>query len=216
MIERSLTIEDPAPHRGEPPPADGPDHLAESLEQRVHRLEDAVAALQDTQIMEERITERVLGKVSHRKQVDGTGIVEAERRTAPIPTPVPQATLPPVPPTPAPVLSTKPSWVVVEAFRDIRMAVAMFFDSRHRVSWGAYFALAILAYVLVSDWLWALWAGVPLLGLLSGVLSLKVIGPILDKALGLLFALFAFKRLARETRRYKESIAGQSATYSRY
>jgi hypothetical protein len=214
MIERSLTIEDPASTHGEPP-AEPPDHLAESLEQRVHRLEDAVAALQDTQIMEERITERVLGRVGRKKELDGAGIVEAERRTAPPLPSAPPAAAPP-PPLPAPEITPRPGWVIVEVFRDIRTGLGMFFDARYRVSWGAYFSLLILIYVLVSHWLWSLWAGIPLFGLLAGPLSVAVLGPILDKALGLFLALFAFKCLAREMRRYKEAIAGRPTTYSRY
>jgi hypothetical protein len=215
MIDRSLTIEDPANNHGDPP-----NHLAESLEQRIHRLEDAVAALQDTQIMEERIMERVIGKVRTKKDVDGTGIVEAERRTAAPRTPVPQAVATPVPPAPsppppAPSVAGKRSWVIIEVFRDIRTGLGMFFDPRYRASWSAYISLMILAYVLVSHWLWSLWAGVPLLGLLSVPIGIPVVGAILDKAVGLVFALFAFKCLAREMHRYKEAISGRP-TYSRY
>ncbi len=36
----------------------------ESLEQRVHRLEDAVAAMQDTRLLEERVAERVKERVN--------------------------------------------------------------------------------------------------------------------------------------------------------
>src|SRR5437762_9248785 len=37
----------------------------EALEQRLRRLEDAVAAIQDTQLMEDRVVERVIQRVDH-------------------------------------------------------------------------------------------------------------------------------------------------------
>jgi hypothetical protein len=213
MIDRSLTIDDRADNHGEP--AHAADLHTESLQQRVHRLEDAVAALQDTHIMEDRVTERVLGKVSRAKDLEGTGIVEAERRTAPPATVAHPSIAQPVA-TAAPSVTARTAWVAVEVFRDIRTGVAMFFDPRYRVSWGAYFAMLLLFYVLVSHWLWSLWAGIPLLGLVSVPLGFPVVGAILDKALGLVFALFAFTRLAREMRRYQAAIAGQATRYSSY
>src|SRR5438105_4824108 len=43
--------------------AHGHEETVEALEQRVRRLEDAIAALQDTQLMEDRVVERVRQRV---------------------------------------------------------------------------------------------------------------------------------------------------------
>ena len=59
----------------------------ESLEQRVHRLEDAVAAMQDTRLLEERVAqrikERVNGNLSERPSSAAGIIIEAGRHVFP-------------------------------------------------------------------------------------------------------------------------------------
>jgi hypothetical protein len=115
--------------------------------------------------------------------------------------------------TPPPSVAPRPPWAIVEVVRDVRTAFAMFFDSRYRTSWSAFFALMLLAYVLVSHYLWALWAAVPFFGVLSGVMQITFIGPLLDKAIGLLLALYAFKILGREMARYREAISSPPPPY---
>jgi hypothetical protein len=204
MLDRAAMIDDPAAS-----PRDG--HAPESLEQRVHRLEDAVAALQDTQLMEERITERVVGRLHRPDGPAHTGIVDAERRT-PTPAVNAGATLP----EPAADSSAAPlrrPWLIVEVFREIRIMIGMFFDSRYRVSWSAVFALMLLAYILVSQWLWTLVGGVPVIGVLTTAMNLGFVGQILDKAVDLILALFAYKTLSREMARYRAALAGPAAHY---
>jgi hypothetical protein len=210
MAKRRTAIDEPEA-AGAGPHADGSDHSGETLEQRVHRLEDAVAALQDTHIMEERITEQVIGRVGRPAGPAATGIIDANQH--PAAAQAPDGTAPAEAPAAAPAPEPPPrSWAFVETFRDIRTAFRMFFDHRYRASWSAYLALMILAYVLVSQWLWTLWGVVPLIGLLAGPMHLTFIGTILDKAVGLVLALFAFKLLHRELRRYREV----SAVYPPY
>jgi hypothetical protein len=200
MIDELAMARADAPAAGLPPP--------ETLEQRVHRLEEAVAALQETEIIEERIAERVVDRMQRRPAPESTGIVETDRRARP-----------PVGPSLSPgsdvqansqtvsQLSARKPWLIVEVFRELRVMFRMFFDTRYRVSWSAFFALMILAYILVSQWLWALWSGVPLLGWLTLPMHLTFLGEILDKAVDLLLALFAYKTLSREMRRYREAIS---------
>jgi hypothetical protein len=209
MIDRNTMIEDPAVATTEPP-SDGPEHAMEPLEQRVHRLEDAVAALQDTALMEERITERVVGRMNRKAAADGLALMDAECRTT-------ASSSPAAPPadaaaaSPPPVTSKPSSWVITEVFREIRTLFAMFFDPRYHVSWSAMLALMLVAYVLVSHWLWTLWAFVPIVGVLSGPMAWPFVGPLLDKTLGLIIALFAYKILSREMVRYREALARQSS-----
>jgi hypothetical protein len=212
MIDRGAMIDDAAAGHGEPP-MDVPGHAPESLEQRVHRLEDAVAALQDTQLMEERITERVMDRVHGREAPAPTAVTAALRRTPePAPESNPSAPEPTPEPSAAPA-SVRRSWLIVEVFRELKTMIGMFFDTRYRVSWSALFALMLLAYVLVSQWLWTLWAGIPVLGFVSTVMNIGFVGTILDKAVDLIFALFAYKTLSREMVRYRAAIAGPASNH---
>ena len=203
MIDRGAMVDDPGSLPGEPHNTNGPHHSGETLEQRVHRLEDAVAALQDTQIMEDRVCERVMGKMGRILPPDAAGIIEAERRGYPPAGDAPPAEEPPPGSPPLPPAVTRSAWLVVEVFRELRTIIRMFFDPRFRVSWSAVFALMILAAILVSQWLPQPWMIIP------------VIGPVLDKVVGLILALFAYKILSREMRRYQEAVA-HLPSYRRY
>src|SRR5262245_51600085 len=64
----------------------GHEETVEALEQRVRRLEDAMAALQDTQLMEDRVVERVRQRVElhHVEQPRPAGLfVSAARMLMP-------------------------------------------------------------------------------------------------------------------------------------
>src|SRR5947207_13553131 len=66
----------------------GHEETVEALEHRVRRLEDAIAALQDTQLMEDRVVERVRQRVElhHVEHPRPAGlIVSAARRLMPKP-----------------------------------------------------------------------------------------------------------------------------------
>src|SRR5262249_25017409 len=97
MIDRATTTSDDNLEEQHSRP-EGNDQPAESLVQRVQRLEDAVAALQDTRLMEERILERVTERFAVKASTSaahatpGTpspdqtpveNLVTAERRTTP-------------------------------------------------------------------------------------------------------------------------------------
>src|SRR5438105_2383035 len=61
-------------------------HQMDSLEQRVHRLEDAVAAMQDTRSLEERLVERGAGRINGNATAAATTtgiIIEAGRHLLP-------------------------------------------------------------------------------------------------------------------------------------
>jgi hypothetical protein len=212
MVDRNAMIDDPATGQGEVP-ADG-QSLPETLEQRVHRLEDAVAALQDTKLIEERVAERVMGRMNRKRSKSSTAIVNAERLAQ---TPAGPGLAPGgeahADAQAIPSLNAKRPWLIVEVCHELRTMFRMFFDPRYRVSWSAFFALMVLAYILVSKWLWSLWGAVPILGLLTEPMHLTFIGEILDKTVDLILALFAYKTLSREMRRYREAISGQSSPY---
>jgi hypothetical protein len=193
-------IEDPP--IGSSQPLDGSHHSGETLEQRVHRLEDAVAALQDTQVIEERIIDRVVVRLNQEPMANTTHIKGAERRT-PRPAANPPAADRAPPAQPVPTLTMQSSWLVLEILSELRAMVRMFFDIRFRVGWGAYLAVLVIAFILVSGWLMPL-AGLP------------IVGAPLDKVVDLLLALFAYKRLHREVTRYREVMARSTPANPHY
>jgi hypothetical protein len=173
-----------------------------SLEQRVRRLEDAVASLQDTNQVEERVVERVTARLQNRP-VPSEHV--SERPLAPQPAAAPEAPRP-EPTAPLLNLSALPSpdtirhaWLFIDVLAELRAMVRMVFDVRYHVAWTARLTVLVLVpFILTSHW-WLPVAGVP------------VIGPILDKLLGLVLAFFVYKALSREAQRYRQMQAARRA-----
>ena len=179
---------------GEAPGAPAPVPPGEPLEQRVHRLEDAVATLQDTRRMEERVVERLAKRLRRDRtqffQEAAGVIVDVGRPFLPAP-----LTSGGVGSTAHDTSPLRRSWLLLDAYAEAGAMVRMFFDPRFRPSRLARFVpVPLLAMVLTS----AFW----LPG--SGIV---VVGTLFDKALGLVLAFLAFKILGREVRRYRDIIA---------
>jgi hypothetical protein len=185
--------------REEHPPLGG-DSTQEVLHERVRRLEDAVAALQDTRSLEERVLNRVTENVRPRveasfQRLDGT------RRPAPAPSPAPLP-LPPLPQVQAVTPSAlRSGWTLFELAGELRTFVRMFFDMRYRVTWYTWLVTVIgLSFVLLSHWV------VPFA-------YLPVVGPVLDKAVDLFLILFIYKVLTLEAQRYREALTAYQQAY---
>src|SRR5438270_6557926 len=174
---------------------------AEPVEQRLRRLEDAVAALQDTAVMEDRVVARVVrqidGKALDRSPMDGLRdtaglIVDAGRMLLPKPV----EALPPHEPPPAadgaaaPPPSPKPSWLAWEVVHEARTLYAMFRDPRYRFSWAARvvplaaFVIAVLSWILIGG-------------------RFFYLGDWFDKAVDLVLAAIVLKVYGRELVRYR-------------
>jgi hypothetical protein len=185
----------------------GHEETVEALEQRVRRLEDAIAALQDTQLMEDRVVERVRQHVElhHVEQPRPAGfIVSAARMLMP-------KTVEEVPPDPAhvdpaaaegqtangatapPTEAAQPGWLVVELYREIRGMIRMFADHRYRMSWtGKAVPLAAILAAVIS---WLLISGIPL------------VGGLFDRAVDLTLIVLVYKAMSRELGRYRELLS---------
>jgi hypothetical protein len=172
----------------------------EALEQRVRRLEDAVATLQDTHPLEERIVERLARRLRRSSAValQEAGTVynagrqllpaaldlirnqadEAERRSG------------------ASVADARRPWLIFEAYAEFRTMVRMFLDFRYRPTWIARVVPLALLILIMTSWIW-----LPGTGILPGSFMTLV-----DKAVDLVLAFLAFKILHREARRYRELI----------
>src|SRR5947209_14283202 len=108
------------------------DANGEALEQRVRRLEDAVAAIQDTQIMEDRVVERVVHRVEHFAAPSGPGLFAGAARLL-IPR-TSDSTYENGAADGAAADSRRP-WGVLGVFQDLRWIMRMLGDYRYRMSW---------------------------------------------------------------------------------
>jgi hypothetical protein len=201
MAKRVTMLGSPADAPEGPPLLDASGPPAESLEQRVQRLEDAVAALQDTRPLEDRVIERVRGRLGlalpepePERPVERPveHCVTAERRTPPPPAadglPPPEPS--PLPPTPP--LVTRHRWLFFDLIDELRTMVRMFFDVRYHVAWSTRLTVLVLLALIFTSGLWCplgwIW----------------FIGAILDKVIDLILAFFVYRALSREVRRYRE------------
>ena len=196
MIDRGVTTEEAAAPAGGPAGLPPPSRL-ETLEQRVCRLEDAVAALQDTGRIEARVAERVSRRLSRnappvaQPAPDSAGmIVHAGRGLLPAALNMlrPRADTAALPPQGA-----RP-WILFEAYAEARAMVRMFFDRRYRVSWSACIIPAGALIIFLCSWL--------IIG------NIWLIGTLLDKAIDLVLAFLVYKVLSREVQRYLQAVTG--------
>jgi hypothetical protein len=195
----------PAP---DAPPAPAP---ADSLEQRVQRLEDAVAALQDTRPLEDRVVERLSSRLgielparepAPREPARAPApafehMISAERRTSGPPpdgraSPAAPPLSLPLPPAPAPPVVASQPWLFFDLLGELRAMVQMFFDVRYRVAWSTRLTVLILLALLFTSGLWCPLAWVP------------VINVVVIKVIDLLLAFCIYKALSREARRYRD------------
>ena len=167
------------------------------LEARVQHLESAVAALQDTQGLEERVAQRVAARLEStvasevekmaaaEQRVSGAAMVaaagEALRAVA---TPVGQT------------VAAMP-WLIVDLYQELFAISRMFFDLHYKVGWQTrLLVLVLVPAILTSHW-WLPFS------------SVVIVGELFDKVVDLALAFVVFKALSREARRYLQFRASQ-------
>ena len=174
---------------------DSRDANGEALERRVRRLEDAVAAIQDTHLMEDRVVERVAHRVEHLSYQQSSGlIVGAARMLLP-------KTIDAVPEngsatengTASPPTQARPAWSVLGIFQEFRWVLRMLTDYRYRMTWTGRIVLVLAVVVVILSWF-----------ILSG---LPLVGGILDRIVLILTAVVTYKAMTREVARYQELMA---------
>jgi hypothetical protein len=198
MTERGAITENATAPNGQTPGSGTLPGRPDPLEERVCRLEDAVAVLQDTSRLEERILERVAGRLDGgilSSNAEATGIVvNAGRRLLPAARQTPAAGGEAFSDLPAVLgLMQRPSWLLLDFYREVRAMVRMFFDGRFRVSWMAR-VVPIVAVTLFF---------VSLL-LIHGI---TIIGPVLDRLVDVVLVCIVYKVLSREAQRYCQMVA---------
>lgn len=201
MDGNGIKGEVPAPSEaGEPP-----------LEFRVRRLEDAVAALQDTRLLEDRVAERVSLRLNRLPPPDAhergpaSLIVEAARRMLPVTVEAvhtdqhPDHTeLPPPSPSPA-----KPAWLLLDAYREFQAMLRMYLDPLYPVTWRARVIPVTLLALIATSWIW-----LPFALLLPGSIAVVYV-----KVVDLILAFILYKFLSREARRFMDYEASRFRRY---
>jgi hypothetical protein len=172
---------------------------SEALETRLRRLEDAIAAIADTRLMEERLMERVISRMDQPPQATLAGqgqpappmayppgiMLEAGKALLPgamhaLSNELRSATNPHNPQT-ASILAPQ-SWLFTDLIYDFRTIFALYFDYRYHPSWTAKIVppLGLIAIVLV--WIFVRWFDLPI---------------------NILLMVIVYKSLVREVARYR-------------
>jgi hypothetical protein len=159
----------------------------ETLEERVRRLEDAVASLQDTRPLEDRLAERVAARLQ-----SGEALADKVVESRPAPPPVSAPIAPP--PAPLPGLAyERPPWLVFDVLAELRTIVRILFDVRYSMAWSTRLTvLVLLGLIFTSDW-WCPLAWV------------HFVGWIFVKVVDLALAFVVYKALSREAQRYVQT-----------
>jgi len=187
----------------------------DAMKARIRRLEDALAAMQDMQLMEERVVSRLLERMSGAappaltpapvQPLVGEAPTDAETGAPTAPPPVkhmlPMLTLPPAAAAVfnASINTSPQSWLIVEIWRELRLMVGMFTDYRFQVNWLARLAPVFLVAGLILSYFFV-GRAIPLLG--------PFLEPLADALLGVV----CYKVLAREAARYRREV-GQKPYY---
>jgi hypothetical protein len=166
----------------------GPSVAMQRVEERIRRLEDAVASLQEQRRPELPVILPLPEQPPRSAASDA--LLDTGRRLLPLAV---NLLAPPVTETsPTSVSGARRPWLLVDAVQELRLMVAMFADRRYRVSWVAWVVpIAILFLMIGSTYVIG---GIPF------------IGSILDKLVDLLLAFMVYKVLTREAARYRESL----------
>jgi hypothetical protein len=185
-----------------------PDELVlqvEALRQRIYRLEDAVATLHDTSLLEERlavrVSERVNGNATRAPSPTAALIIDAGRHLLPAAIPGIPGETPPM----ALLVSdshSRPAWFLFDLAAEFRAIFRMFFDPRFRLTWaGRLVPLGVLVAIILSAWT---------LG------SIPLVGWLLDRLADVVLIAIAYKVLSREARRYRALVAAAGPLPGRF
>ncbi|MFN4259265.1 MAG: hypothetical protein ACK4RK_08190 [Gemmataceae bacterium] len=176
----------------------------EALEDRVRRLEDAVASVQDTHALEERVVARVAARVARSVAVvtpDSQpldAVVEAGRHLLPLALESARIQVQTIETPPQPAPAPRPargiwSWLPLEMLREMQAILRMFVDPHYRLSWYARLIPLVLVVAILTSSFWVPFTSIPIFGTLW------------DKTINLVLAFFLFKILMHEARRYRET-----------
>jgi hypothetical protein len=164
------------------------------LEERVRKLETALAERGTPALMEETVADRVIAKLSaaaspHSPVGSDRVLVLASTHDAPPPPPKGAVLRPPQTSTDL----GRHTWFLSQLGAEIRLAVHMYFDPRYRISRTTQFALPGIALILLFNYFFfTMWA------------SIAFVSPFAERLLDVVFCVIGYKLLTRELGRYRE------------
>jgi|GEM_PF-2665095 hypothetical protein len=179
----------------------------ERLEDRLHRLEKAIAALSDTKLMEERLVEKVITRVPPptaalappQTTTSATGaIFEAGKALLPgaikaVTSELKAATNPQTASAPRGGFLAPQTWMLTDLVYDIRTFFSLYVDYRYRPSWTSRIVPIAVIGLLIINIVMRQTSG------LMGIAMEYVLDPIA--------LIILFKTLSREAIRYREHVA---------
>jgi hypothetical protein len=167
------------------------------LEGRVQHLEAAVAALQNTQALEDRVAERVAARLQANVAGEVEKMAAADQRVSGAAMMAAAGTALRAAATPVGQSVAQMPWLLVDLYQDFFAISRMFFDLHYKVGWTTrLLVLLLVPAILTSHW-WLPFSGV------------LVVGELLDKLIDLLLAFVVVKALSREAKRYLQFRAAQ-------
>jgi hypothetical protein len=200
----------------QPAPAPAAEPLLAPLEERIRRLEEALAQLSDLGDLEHRVAERVAEQLTRvtptpaapvaapATSVDTGALLEAGRRllgAAKAAMPGAPATTAPAAPQATPAVGSAAGaterarrvWLLWDLVAEARAIVRMYLDPRYRLSWlGRVVPLGLVAAFVLTD----SWLPMP---------NIPILRWLVEKAVELGIGFVLFKVLGYEARRYRET-----------
>jgi hypothetical protein len=178
------------------PATQGTSDREAALEDRIRKLEAALAAQTAVPPDDEAVTERVLAKLS---SLAGSGRSVAERVLV-LASDGSQQALPPLPdgavlhpPTAAMPEEAHRRWFFTQLWTEIRLVFRMYFDPHYRVSRTTQFALPGIALLLVFDYFFfSVWV------------SIVFVSPVMERLLAVALGVLGYKLIVRELARYRD------------
>jgi hypothetical protein len=190
MADRGTSTEVATPTNGPIPVAA---LLPETLEDRVRRLEDAMAVLQDTRRLEERVAERVAGRLNRGSLTTEAANISASASRALMPVARYATRVADTATQSANGIGLRQSWLLLDFFQEVRAIIRMYFDRRYRFTILARVVPITGLVLILLSWL-----------MISGI---TFIGPILDRCFEIVLVCIVYKVLTREAQRYRHVTA---------
>jgi len=180
-----------------------PPESGESMESRIRRLEAAIAAMQDTRLMEERVVDKVVSRI------DQPQAPPAPQQAAPAgaPTDSSAAMLPemmhsvgsqldamtsPAASSDGSLFSAK-TWLLTDIIQEVRTFFTLYFDFRYKTTLAAKIVPPVAFVLFVLSWT-----------VMHG--SMPFIGSVFDYVFDFVLAIVVYKTLQREAARYRAAV----------
>jgi len=175
------------------PPSAATSEREAALEDRIRRLESALAERSAPPADEDVMAERVIAKLSAiaggaRSAAERVLVLASDSESLP---PPPQGAVlrPPV----SAVDPTNRKWFFTQFWSEIQLVFRMYFDPHYRLSRTTQFAIPGIALLLIFDYFFfSVWV------------SIVVVSPVMERLIAVCLGVLGYKLIVRELSRYRE------------